>query len=195
MYQPPVQEKSQRRSLSRCSGLRTQAICLRENRSPVRIQDLDRNRDQRINARITVRERAAEMQMAVQDRKTETTAPIITGITDRMGKTVRTVRQVGKIVLRAALTIGTIMAKAVRAGVLVADRIIRTTGTTAVATIARIVKTAEMTVPRDVLTMEKTVPVSPARIVSRAASEARMREEEIPEEIREINLKHRIWNL
>ena len=31
--------------------------------------------------------------------------------------------------------------------------------------------------------------------IAREMFEERMREEEIPEEIREINLKHRIWNL
>ena len=120
--------------------------------------------------------------------------------TVRMEKIVRTVPETaGKTASRAAsITImeravsitGTIAMKDVRAAALAEIRSIQTTGEN-----ARTVRIATGTVPRDVLTMEKTVPVSPARIVSRAASEARMREEEIPEEIREINLKHRIWNL
>ena len=173
-------------------------ICRSGSRKTDRIQDPDRNREMRTAVRKTVRVRTGAMQGA-QDRRIETTVQTIADLEDRMGKDVRTVRQEARTIVREAASIimekavsatETITEKDVREAVSEETRIVRTTGVRTV----RAVRIMEMTVPRTVLAMERTVPVSPVRTASRAVSEERMREEEIPEENRAANLKARIWN-
>ena len=118
----------------------------------------------------------------------------------RMEKIVRTVQEiVEKTVSRAVFTTtmerdvsitGTTVVKDVRAAALAEIRIIQTIGEN-----ARIVRTITETALRAVLIMEITAPVPSGKTASRAVSEERMRDVEIPEESRVINLKVRIWNL
>ena len=94
--------------------------------------------------------------------------------------------------MKAGLTTGTMGEKGAREADLPAVRNVRITGEKT--RTARDARTIPESVSRAVLTVVIIAPDFPEKTVSRAALAEKMKEEGTPEEIREVNLKARIWS-